>query len=58
MKPGPSIQVYQVDLLHHVVKTPCGESWVGITTSDDLQIQVRRALDHVSTCEQCQGGAR
>lgn len=56
--PGPPITVYQVDALHHVVRSPCGNSSVGIWTSDDLPIQVRRALDHVRTCEKCLGGSR
>lgn len=53
--PGPSIAVYQVDALHHVVAAPCGNSSVGITVSDDLPIQVRRALDHARECEKCLG---
>jgi hypothetical protein len=55
--PGPSIEVYQVDSIHHVVKTPCGNTSLGITTSDDLPIQVRRALDHARECERCLGRA-
>jgi hypothetical protein len=53
--PGPTVQIYQVDSLHHVVKTPCGNTSLGITTSEDLPIQVRRALEHASTCEECLG---
>lgn len=55
MMPGPSIVVYQVDEMHHVVSAPCGNSSAGMTATDDLPIQVRRALDHARNCGRCLG---
>lgn len=47
------ITVEQRNSIYHVVTAPCGESWVGMTSTDDLAIQVRRALAHYPDCQGC-----
>lgn len=51
---GPAVTVTALDDIYHVVRTPCGASWNGMTATDDLAIQVRRLLLHVRSCARCQ----
>lgn len=46
-----SMQATQLPM--HLVATLCGKSWTGMTHSDDLVIQVRRALEHAMSCADC-----
>jgi hypothetical protein len=39
--------------LYFVVTTPCGKAWTGMTHSNDLPIQVRKALEHADSCATC-----
>jgi hypothetical protein len=49
----PTISVRTTGSLYFAVSTPCGESWAGMTNSDDLAIQVRKALGHADACGMC-----
>ena len=49
----PMINIRLTTSLYFVVSTPCGESWAGMTNSDDLPIQVRKALSHAESCSAC-----
>jgi hypothetical protein len=47
------VTVRAVDEMYFAVSTPCGQSWAGMTATDDLQIQVRKAIKHAQDCMQC-----
>ena len=41
------------DRMYFTIATLCGQTHMGMTNTDDLQICTRRALDHASQCEAC-----
>lgn len=36
-----------------IVRTPCGQAWLGMRHTDDVRVLLDRALDHVDDCENC-----
>lgn len=36
------------------VSTLCGQSWAGMVLSNDMAVQMRRALSHAEDCELCE----
>lgn len=36
-----------------VVRTPCGQAWIGMCFTDDMRVLLDRAFDHVFACENC-----
>lgn len=50
---GTLVTVRSLDEMYHHVTTLCGQGWSGMVATDDLAIQVRRALDHAAGCAAC-----
>jgi hypothetical protein len=49
------VSVYTTDgvLPTFAAVTLCGASWPGMTNTADLEIVMRRALDHAESCARC-----
>ena len=49
------VSVYTTDgvLPTFAAVTLCGASWPGMTNTPDLEIVMRRALDHAESCVRC-----